>query len=123
MTADVYREQTESDELGQISREWTLWKTVSCYAHSIEATGRSFGSQETWDRRYDYEDIVKFRTGEDILLSDRVTNIKDANGRLLWKNDDLSATNFNVVGIAPRASAFGEFVGYDIMLHRAEIQE
>lgn len=122
MTAEVYRESTESDDAGQISREWFLWKTVECYAHSIEATGRSFGSQETWDRQYDYEDIVKFRTSEDILLSDQITKIKDINGRILWTNDDGTPTYFNVSGIAPRSSPFGEFVGYDIMLKRSEIQ-
>lgn len=123
MTAEVYRESTSSDKFGQISRTWSLLKTISCHAHAIEATGRSFGSQETWDKTYDYEDIVKIRTSDEVILTDQIKSIKSDDGAVLWKNADGTDMVFNIVGIAPQTSVFGELVGYDIMVKRAEVQD
>lgn len=122
MTADVYRRTSEYDSFGQVTYSWTLFKTVNCYAHSVEATGRSFGSQETWDSTYDYEDLVKLKTGDRILVGDLIKNIRSSSDEIIWQNENGVATDFLVSGVAPKTSVFGEIVEFDVMLKRAEVQ-
>lgn len=102
-------------------------KDVPLFAEAVLDGGiRVAGTTERFSKVYDAADWVKavFPASTDITRRDRVTNIRDRNGRVLWKEDEILGrppTEFNVNGVAP-VVLIGKIVELDVLLERAPVQ-
>ena len=118
MKADLYDEEVTQGRSGQPLRTWEKKREISCLARGILGQGiRVVGSSEQFIG-VDYEDVevVKMRTTDDNLHKGmRVSNIRNNNGTVLWKDKDGPIT-FNVQGITPVFDPFNTIIEYDVLL-------
>lgn len=131
----------QDQHTGAIKRQWiayddpntdideaTAGESFPCIARGIIAAGiRSQGTTEDFSNLYKATDVVQLRFPPDVVLSrrDRVTNIRDRYGNIIWKeeeSDDSPATVFNVQGVVPIVDAFNNHTGNFTLLERAERQ-
>jgi hypothetical protein len=106
---------------------------IPCLARGIVDGGiRVAGTTEWFGDDYRNIDFVKLWTPPHIQISkrDRVTNIRDATGKIRWLDEEYSdprltevprATVFNVNGVTPLFDAANRLVEWYVMLERAEI--
>lgn len=164
---DLYGEWTDSQDplTGEVVRIWVPYRNpgtdnpntpevdptileIPCIARGIVDGGIRVAGTTEWFGNQDYRniDFVKMWIPPHINISkrDRITNIKDANGRIMWVNEefmpasptkpvDLSdpttynesvkATLFNVNGVTPLFNAFNRPVENFVLLENAEVQE
>lgn len=132
----------QDPESGTIRRKWQSYAqadnpltvenealtTFRCVARGIIDGGiRVAGTTERWDELYQNVDYVKitFPASTVINRRDRVTNIRDSKGNIIWKEEeqpDAPPTIFNVSGITPILDPFGKHIESFALLERAEIQ-
>lgn len=117
---------------------------IPCLARGIVDGGiRVAGTTEWFGSEYRNIDFVKLWTPPHVRINkrDRITNIKDASGRIRWADEEYEqrdpdvpvdesdpktynltkkATVFNVNGVTPLFSAFNHLVEWYVMLERAE---
>lgn len=140
ITGEIIRDwedAPEQDEDGStIDTETTL--RFQCQARPIITGGlNSQGTTERWTTKGSFEDvdIIEIHIPKDRHLPkmfrdnkvefssrDRITDIRDSNGNLIWKEADGTPTIFDIRGIAPSLDPFGFVVEYFAMLERSEIQ-
>jgi hypothetical protein len=163
---DEYGTWTDSQDplTGQIVKIWTPYTdpaddpatpdvvetvihTIPCVARGIVDGGiRVAGTTEWFGADYRNIDFVKMWVPPTVRISkrDRVVNITDQNGRIMWHNEEyepinpniridisdpetynlgLKATLFNVNGVTPLFNAFNRPVEQFVLLENAEIQE
>lgn len=129
MKMDIYR-QTEMQDLdtGSIKREWNYVKTVECHAKSMisnsaTATGGNF---QAFREKYLNTQVVTVRTAERLSFHDKVTNICDSEGTVVWTELDYPSdtpTVFEVIGVTPLTDPFGRVISYNTMMKRSENQQ
>lgn len=132
---------------GEIIRKWVpvgdnpstpeneggLLGTFPCMARGIIDGGiRVAGTTERWGETYVDIDYCRIEFPARIILTkrDRVTNIRDRKGHILWLEEELGpdgdgnfrATVFNVLGVTPVIDPFGQKKSQVAMLERAEVQ-
>ena len=131
----------QDPDSGAIIREWqpnpyspttptapTGLETYRCLARSVISGGiRVVGTTERFGGLYDGVDYVQLFFPAHVELSrrDRVTNIRDASGLVVWKElerADNAPTIFNVVGVSPLFDPFGKHIENMTMLERVETQ-
>lgn len=129
----------QDPESGAVQRTWVtdnatenaqtgVIKDVPCLARGVLGTGiKGVGSTESFESVYTNVDWVKVRVSPDtnITKRDRVTRIRDAEGNVVWKENEVDgepATVFNVMGITPVPGPFGAVMEYSVLLKRAEVQ-
>lgn len=101
-----------------------------CQARSIITGGlNSQGTTERWTTKgtYDNVDYIEIQVPPNVLITkrDRITNVTDSNGKVIWREEEYGAftpTVFDVLGVAPSLDPFGSVVEYFILAARAEIQ-
>lgn len=75
---------------------------------------------------YENIDFVSIKFPADVVLTkrDRITDIRNAAGILLWKEEEFddSATVFDVLGVTPVTDPFGNYIENSALLQRAEVQ-
>ena len=128
MKMDVYRQSERQDvNTGAMVREFSYIKTIDCYARGVitESRNRSNDSQK-FSNKYSNNQYIEVRTSDRLTARDKVKNIVDVNGKPVWyelnyPND--TDTVFDVVGTTPIADPFGNVVGYNSSLQRAENQQ
>ena len=128
MKMDVYRQSEPQDpNTGAMIREFSYIKTIDCYARGVitETRNRSNDSQK-FSNKYSNNQYIEVRTSERLTARDKIKNIVDVNGKPIWyelnyPND--TDTVFDVVGTTPIAEPFGNVVGYNSSLQRAENQQ
>jgi len=128
MKMDVYRQSERQDSnTGAMIREFSYIKTIDCYARGVitESRNRSNDSQK-FSNKYSNNQYIEVRTSDRLTARDKVKNIVDVNGKPIWyelnyPND--TDTVFDVVGTTPIADPFGNVVGYNSSLQRAENQQ
>ena len=128
MKMDVYRQSERQDpNTGAMFREFSYIKTIDCYARGVitESRNRSNDNQK-FSNKYSNNQYIEVRTSERLTARDKVKNIVDVNGKPIWyelnyPND--TDTVFDVVGTTPIAEPFGNVVGYNSSLQRAENQQ
>lgn len=102
----------------------------TCQARSIITGGlNSQGTTQRWTSKGDYEnvDFVELQVPKDVLITkrDKVTNITDSRGNVIWKEEEygrMTPTVFNVRGVAPSVDPFGHVVEQFVLLERSEAQ-
>ena len=90
----------------------------------FRSTTRS-SDRQSFDNRYSNEQLVQARTMERIFVNEKVTNIMDSTGMVIWKELNYpteTPTVFEVVGVTPMTDALGRVVGYSTNLKRSENQ-
>jgi hypothetical protein len=103
-------------------------QTFPCEARGIIDGGiRVAGTTERFGDEYNAVDYVRisFPTWVNITRRDRVTNIRDAKGHILWKEEerqDGAATVFSVVGVTPVIAPFVGHTENVALLERVEVQ-
>lgn len=126
MTADVYRQmKRQNPETGEIERLWQFVETIPVQARGLgNLRGKDFGSVEKWRDAYSKEDFLRIKTMYPVDDTMRITNVRDANGKITWIEEGASEdpTIFEVVGSTPVIEPFGTHLEYDVFLDRAEVQ-
>lgn len=126
----------------------TTFLEIPCLARGIVDGGVRVAGSTEWFGNQDYRniDFVKMWVPPHVNITkgDRITNIKDKNGRIMWRNEEyeprnptkpinvkdpatynlnVKATVFNVNGVTPTFNAFNEPVEQFVLLENTEIQE
>lgn len=128
MTMDVYRQSELQDpNTGAIKREWSYYKTVNCHVKGVisnSATTRS-SDKQTFNNKYTNEQLIQVRTIDKLTGREKVTNIKDSTGKVIWTELDYpteTPTVFEVIGTTPMMDALGRVIGYSSNMMRSENQ-
>lgn len=128
MKMDVYRQSERQDpNTGAIIREFSYIKTIDCYARGIiTQSGTKGNDRQKFSNKYSNDQYIETRTSERLTARDKVKNIRDVNGKPIWyelnyPND--TDTVFDVMGTTPISDPFGNVVGYNSSLERAENQK
>jgi hypothetical protein len=108
--------------------EAAILESFRCIARGIVSPGiRGAGTTEHFGTLYQDIDYVKmtFPASVNISKRDRITNIRDLRGNLIWKEEeqpDEPPTIFNVMGVIPIIDPFGKNIESYALLERAERQ-
>lgn len=128
MKMDVYRQlDTQDPDTGAIKKEWTYYKTVPCHAKGVisnSATSRN-GDRQVFDNRYRNDQIIEVRTSSRLTSREKVTNIVNSEGVVIWAEIDFpteTPTVFEVVGTTPITDPFGKILAYNSTMKRSENQ-
>jgi hypothetical protein len=128
MTMDVYKQMDSQDEsTGAIKKEWNFYETIYCYAKgniSNSATSRG-GDKEVFSNKYAYNQYIDVRTLRKLTLREKVTNITNKDGHVIWEELNYpvnTPTVFEVTGTTPITDPFGKVLGYNSTLKRSENQ-
>ena len=129
MKMDVYRQfDTQNPDTGAIIREWQYYKTVDCHAKGVvsnSATTRS-SDKQIFDNRYTNDQIIQVRTAERITTREKVTNVRDMDGNVIWVEINFpteTPTVFEVMGTTPITDPFGRVLAYNSSMKRSENQK
>lgn len=151
MKADILRQSAETEtpegewvishdpDSNEIIRVWepndnaepnpdSQLTTFKCIARGIVTTGlNAQGTGEKFGELYDASDFVRINFPPNVRLTrrDRVTNIRDAKGNIIWVEEertDGAPTIFQVMGVTPVLDPFGKHIENSALLERAETQ-
>jgi hypothetical protein len=128
MKMDIYAQSEQQDpDTGAIVREFSYIKTIDCYARGIitESRNRSNDNQ-SFSNKYSNNQYIEARTSERLTPRDKIKNIRDASGKPIWYELNYPSdtpTVFDVVGTTPISDPFGNVLGYNSSLQRAENQQ
>jgi len=100
---------------------------VPCSVRGIIDGGiRVAGTTERFDKTYENVDWVKatFPPNVNITKRDKVTNIRNARGVVVWTNEESNGkpTVFNVMGVTPVLDSFSRIIYTTALLERSEVQ-
>ena len=119
----VWIEDSDSDTAG------TQIRTINLTARGVIDGGlRSTGTSEQFTRDGLHRALetikIKFPAGTELNARDRITNIKNRDGIVLWKEEEFNnaPTIFDVMGVTPIMDPFGQHIENFAMLQRAQVQ-
>jgi hypothetical protein len=126
MTADIQNKATVQDPASlMISSSWTKDHSITCYARSIQTDAVSDAAAgKKFNNIYMEYEFIKIMTGERLNQRQRVTNIRDAEGGLIWVESEANdvATVFEVQGVTPIFDPFGGLIEYECLCKRVQVQ-
>lgn len=129
MSMDVYKQiDTQDSGTGSIKKEWIYSKTMDCHAKGIisnSVTSRN-GDKQSFNNRYLNDQVIQIRTMDRISLREKVTNIKDSEGTVIWTELNYpteTPTVFEVIGSTPITDPFGRVIAYNTTMKRSENQQ
>jgi len=129
MSLDVYRQfETQDPDTGAIVREWVYYKTVACHAKGVisnSATTRS-SDKQIFSNKYVNDQVIQVRTSEKLTAREKVTNIRDNDGNVIWNEINFPSetpTVFEVMGTTPITDPFGRVIAYSSSMKRSENQQ
>ena len=129
MQLDVYRQSEIQDpDTGAIKREWNYHRTVDCHAKGVisnSATTRS-SDKQVFSNKYMNDQIIQVRTSEKLIMREKVTNIRDSAGNVIWSEINFpteTPTVFEVIGTTPITDPFGAVLGFNSSMKRSENQQ
>ena len=126
---DVYVQSDVQDEnTGAIKREWNYSFTTDCHVKAIISNSVSLrgGDQQLASNKYKNEQNIQIRTIDKLSLRQKLTNIRNKQGKYLWTELDYPSdtpTVFEVIGSTPILDPFGTVVGYNTTAKRSENQQ
>lgn len=136
MIANLYYGEETQNSFGQIELSWVKNREVRCSSIS-SMTGRTMGAELTPDQFIDYNNLLYFRTNEDIRvnLQDQndnnpetqplnlilVSNIKDDNGVVIYR-DYNKPTIYEVATVVPSFTEFQRINYFRVFLRRSQDQ-
>ena len=132
MTADIYYATQTQNDFGEIIKTWTKDRTIKCSAIKQNPNSRT-PNYVNPSTNLEYDIVINFRTNEDIQVSSTnssyrvtdilITNIKDTNGNIVWKETQSDPTVFELRAIEPMLDVSSVIMGYRIHCVRTESQE
>lgn len=129
MKLDVYVQQDEQDvNTGAIKKTWSYQRTVDCHAKSTisnSATTRS-NDKQIIGNKYSNEQTLQIRTISKITYREKITNIRDSKGNVIWTELNFPSdtpTVFEVIGSTPVTDPFGGTIAYNSVAKRSENQQ
>jgi hypothetical protein len=98
-----------------------------CHAKGIISNSASATSndKQIFDNKYKNYQVIQIRTIERITPREKMTNIRDAEGNVIWTEIDFpnnTPTVFEMVGVTPMTDPFGKVIGFNSTLKRSESQ-
>ena len=128
MKVDIYLQVDAQDEkTGAIKKEWIFTRSVACAAKGMisnSGSGRS-GDKQTFNNRYLNDQMLEIRTVDQINYREKVTNIRDMAGNVVWKELDYptnTSTVFEIISSTPITDPFGNVLAYNSVAKRSENQ-
>lgn len=128
MKVDIYLQVDAQDEkTGAIKKEWIFTRSVACAAKGIisnSGSGRS-GDKQTFNNRYLNDQMLEIRTVDQINYREKITNIRDMAGNVVWKELDYptnTSTVFEIISSTPITDPFGNVLAYNSVAKRSENQ-
>ena len=129
MQLDVYRQtEIQDPDTGAIKREWSYHRTLDCHAKGVisnSATTRS-SDKQVFSNKYMNDQIIQVRTSEKLTMREKVTNIRDTAGNVIWAEANFpteTPTVFEVIGTTPVTDPFGIVIAYNSSMKRSENQQ
>lgn len=129
MKMDVYRQSELQDpDTGAIVKQWNYYKTIDCHAKGIisnSATTRS-SDKQIMSNKYSNDQVIQIRTLERVLFREKVTNIRNKDGLVIWSEINFpteTPTVFEVMGSTPITDPFGEVIAWNTTMKRSENQQ
>jgi hypothetical protein len=129
MKLDIYLQSDSQDEnTGSIKKDWMYARTMQCSAKGIvsnSGSGRS-GDKQIFNNKYMNEQMLEIRTTEQVTYREKITNIRDMKGNVVWKELDYPSntpTVFEVISSTPITDPFGNVLAYNSVAKRSENQE
>jgi hypothetical protein len=129
MKMDVYRQSDLQDpDTGAIVKQWNYYKTIDCHAKGIisnSATTRS-SDKQIMSNKYSNEQVIQVRTLERVLFREKVTNVRNKDGLVIWSEINFpteTPTVFEVMGSTPITDPFGEVIAWNTTMKRSENQQ
>ena len=129
MKLDIYLQlDTQDENTGSIKKEWIFTRSVECSAKGIVSNSGSArsGDKQTFTNRYINEQMLEIRTSEQITYREKITNIRDMSGNVVWKEINYpnnTATVFEIISSTPITDPFGNVLAYNSIAKRSENQE
>jgi hypothetical protein len=128
MFVDVYRQFDSQDpDTGSIKKEWQFDRTVPCNAKGMisnSASARS-GDKQIMSNKYTNHQVLEIRTAQKITLREKITNIRDSEGTVIWEELNFptnTPTVYEPMGTTPITDPFGGVIGYNSTVKRSENQ-
>ena len=126
----VPAEEIEDDPDTPINERVIL--SINCIARGITDGGiRVAGTTERWGSDYESVDYVHMWFPANVIITkrDRVTNIRNNKGVVIWKDEEIDpdaeglyrSTVFEVTGVIPIPDPFGNHIENMALLERAEV--
>ena len=128
MLVDIYRQFDSQDpDTGSIKKEWQFDRTVPCSAKGIISNSSSSRTvdKQILSNKYTNDQILQIRTSDKITLREKITNIRDAQGTVIWEELNFptnTPTVYELMGITPMTDPFGGVIGYNSTVKRSENQ-
>ena len=128
MFMDIYKQSDIQDvDTGAIKKEWQFDRTVSCSVKGIISNSSSSrsGDKQIISNKYTNEQMLQVRTTEKITLREKITNIRDSEGTVIWEELNFTKntpTVYELMGTTPMTDPFGSIVGYNSTIKRSENQ-
>ena len=129
MNLDVYRQSELQDtDTGALVKEWNYHRTVACHAKGVisnSSTTRS-GDKQVFSNKYLNDQVIQVRTAEKLTIREKVTNIRDTDGNVIWNEINYPSetpTVFEVMGTTPVTDTFGRVIAYNSSMKRSENQQ
>ena len=129
MQLDVYRQtEIQDPDTGAIKREWNYHRTLDCHAKGVisnSATTRS-SDKQVFSNKYMNDQIIQVRTSEKLTMREKVTNVRDAAGNVIWAESNFpteTPTVFEVIGTTPVTDPFGNVIAFNSSMKRSENQQ
>lgn len=103
-------------------------ESFKCIARGIVDGGiRVAGTTERFGEMYSNIDYIKITFPAHVKISkrDRITNVRDAAGNIIWREEEVKGsppTVFNVNGVTPILDPFGRHIESFALCERAERQ-
>lgn len=132
----------QDPDSGAITRVWRSYdnpdtpedesvtgETFPCMARGVISQGiRTQSTTQDWTQVYRATDIIQLEFPTDVVLrrNDHVTNIRDAKGNLIWREEesvDSPATVFVVNGVVPMIGPFNQHIKNFALLERVDNQD
>ncbi|UVK60901.1 head-to-tail stopper [Streptomyces phage JimJam] len=131
-------ETVQDPDSGAIERVWvpdedsdtpgdqTL--VIKCMVRGVTNGGiRAAGTTQRFSEIYENVDwaIIQFPASVVLSKYDRVTNISNSKGQLVWREEEINqapATVFQVMGSTPVIDPFGNHIENTALLQRAQVQ-
>ena len=128
MKLDIYLQlDTQDEKTGAIKKEWVFTRSVACSAKGIvsnSGSGRS-GDKQTFNNKYMNDQTLEIRTVDQINYREKVTNVRDMAGNVVWKELDYptnTSTVFEIISSTPITDPFGNVLAYNSVAKRSENQ-
>jgi len=129
MFMDVYRQFDSQDpDTGSIKKEWQFDRTVPCSAKGNISNSSSVNSRETQilSTKYSNNEILQIRTTDSVTLREKITNIRNLEGEVIWEELNFptnTPTVYEILSTTPMTDPLGGIIGYNSTAKRSENQQ